>query len=126
MVEKILFVDDDLVALKMGELMLKSLGYRVFAAVGGESALQVLEEEEIDLIFLDIMMPDIYGIEVLKRLKKNPKFSHIPVVVQTGVRNKKELEEICKLGVVGLMAKPYSKRDMKKMIEKAKIKDAVY
>ena len=116
MIRKILFVDDDLVALKMGELMLKGLGYQVYPASGGYEALDILKREKVDLIFLDIMMPDIYGVEVLRKIKSSEEYADIPVIAQTGVKNQKDLDEIEELGVVGLLSKPYSKQDMKRMI----------
>ena len=119
MKKNILFVDDDVSTLKVGEMLLNSLGYEVLLADSGEEAIKFLRKEDISLevrvIFLDLMMPKVDGFEVLKFMR-NSKIK-IPVVIQTGMMCTSELKNIQKLGARFCIKKPYTKEDMKKSIE---------
>lgn len=83
MTQKILIVDDDLDSLKLIGLLLQRQGYQVVAASGGQQGLAQVETEEPDLILLDIMMPDMDGYEVCRRLRSDPQLAHIPVILFT-------------------------------------------
>jgi DNA-binding response OmpR family regulator len=81
MPEKILVVDDDLDSLKLIGLLLQRQGYQVLAAPDGAHALTQAESERPDLILLDIMMPDMDGYEMCRRLKGDPRLTNIPVMI---------------------------------------------
>lgn len=83
MAEKILVVDDDIDSLKLIVLMLQRNGYEVLAANAGAPALQKAFAERPDLIILDVMMPDMSGYEVCRRLRKNADTKNIPVIMFT-------------------------------------------
>jgi CheY-like chemotaxis protein/MinD-like ATPase involved in chromosome partitioning or flagellar assembly len=83
MAEKILVVDDDIDSLKLIGLMLQRNGYEVMAANAGSQALAKASSEHPDLIILDVMMPDMSGLEVCKRLRKNPETKSIPIIMFT-------------------------------------------
>ncbi|HLF28868.1 MAG TPA: response regulator [Anaerolineae bacterium] len=83
MAEKILIVDDDLESLKLIGLMLQRRGYQIMAAQGGAQALSKTEAEQPDLVILDVMMPDMDGYEVTRRMRANTKTAHIPIIMFT-------------------------------------------
>ncbi len=83
MAEKILIVDDDLDTLRLVGLLLERKGYLISAAKNGREALVKASNESPDLILLDIMMPDMDGIEVLRRLRKDRTTSEIPIIMFT-------------------------------------------
>ena len=83
MAEKILIVDDDLESLKLIGLMLQRRGYQIAAAQGGTQALNKAESEQPDLVILDVMMPDMDGYEVTRRMRANKKTAHIPIIMFT-------------------------------------------
>ncbi len=83
MPEKILIVDDDIDSLKLIGLMLQRHNYEVIAANNGSQALSKAVSELPDLIILDVMMPDMNGYEVTKRLRDNPKTKPIPIIMFT-------------------------------------------
>jgi CheY-like chemotaxis protein len=72
MTEKILIIDDDLDTLRLVGLMLQKQGYQIAAANSGEQGLTKVAQEKPDLILLDVMMPDMDGYEVARRLRQNP------------------------------------------------------
>ncbi len=83
MAEKILIVDDDLDTLRLVGLMLQRQGYQISAATNGQQGLEKAFEEDPDLILLDVMMPDMDGYEVTRRLRQNPSTSETPVLMFT-------------------------------------------
>ena len=83
MPEKILIVDDDLDTLKLVGLILQRHGYGIVAANGGVSALAKASADKPDLILLDLMMPDLDGYEVARRLRGDAALAHIPIIMFT-------------------------------------------
>lgn len=87
---------------------LKLFGYDAVAAHSGEEALQVIAEQEIDLILLDVGLPDIDGYEVCKRLKSAPETRDIPVIFVTARGSSDDVAHGYDLGAVDYVAKPYN------------------
>jgi diguanylate cyclase (GGDEF)-like protein len=85
----VLVVDDEEPIRKIVSFQLEKAGYEVTACADGEEALRMVEGREPDLILLDVMMPNVDGYEVCKRLKSNYQTSHIPIIMVTA---KSELE----------------------------------
>jgi len=83
MAAQILIVDDDVEALKLIGLMLERKGYEIQATTSGEKALQKASEAIPDLIILDVMMPDIDGYEIARRLRDQPETQEIPILFFT-------------------------------------------
>jgi CheY-like chemotaxis protein len=83
MPEKILIVDDDLDTLRLVGLILERQSYKIAAASNGHQALALAQKERPDLILLDIMMPDLDGYEVTRRLRANPATASIPIIMFT-------------------------------------------
>lgn len=83
MVEKILVVDDDLESLKLVGLMLRRQGYEVVTAESGKKALAAVATQIPDLIILDVMMPDMSGLEVSRRLREHEVTAKIPIIMFT-------------------------------------------
>ena len=78
--EKILIVEDDQTVLNFEQKELEHEGYNTVIATAGRQALEAFEKEKPDLIILDIMLPELNGIEVLRRIRKS---SQIPVILVT-------------------------------------------
>jgi len=79
-------VDDDPQQVELVGRMLQSAGgeYRPLRALGGEEALARLRHEPVDLVLLDLMMPEVSGLMVLQVMKADPALAHIPVIVISG------------------------------------------
>ena len=80
---KLLIVDDDTDTLRLVGLMLERQGYDVLAASSGDQALSLAKSASPDLILLDVMMPDIDGYEVTRRLRVDANTADIPVIMFT-------------------------------------------
>jgi CheY-like chemotaxis protein/MinD-like ATPase involved in chromosome partitioning or flagellar assembly len=81
--EKILIIDDDLDTLRLVGLMLQRQGYQISAATNGQQGLEKAFEEDPDLILLDLMMPEMDGYEVTRRLRQNPSTVETPILMFT-------------------------------------------
>jgi CheY-like chemotaxis protein/MinD-like ATPase involved in chromosome partitioning or flagellar assembly len=83
MAEKILIVDDDVETLRLVGLMLQRQGYQIAAANHGTQALTMATNESPDLIVLDVMMPDMDGYQVTRKIRSDPETSTIPILMFT-------------------------------------------
>jgi len=103
--KKILVVDDDPDALKMLSVILENMGYGVVCAGTGKEALEKLENDAIDLVLLDVVMPDMDGYTFFQTLRSDVDKRDLPVIVLTG---KPDMKEIFKMeGVSIVMDKPF-------------------
>src|SRR5215813_12174788 len=80
---RILVVDDVVANVKLMEARLTAEYFDVVTAMSGPEALAVCERAQCDIVLLDVMMPEMDGFEVCRRLKANPRSHHIPVIMVT-------------------------------------------
>ncbi|OGW56015.1 MAG: hypothetical protein A2Y81_00680 [Nitrospirae bacterium RBG_13_43_8] len=83
--KKILLVDDDADFVEATKIILENKSYDVAVAYDGKAGLRKVETEQPDLIILDVMMPEIDGYEVCAKLKSDPQYGHIPILLLTAV-----------------------------------------
>ena len=103
---KILVVDDEEPIREYESALLAELGHEVFTAADGAEALRLAHEQQPDLLLLDIMMPEMSGIEVCQQLRDDPRTRHIRVIVVSGLDSKRALEESIIAGADDFLAKP--------------------
>lgn len=111
----ILLIEDDRIERMKFHRTLSKGGFenKILEATHGEEGLTLLEKSELlpDLIFLDLNMPRISGLEFLKLVKENDRLKHIPCVVITTSSNEKDLHECYRLGIAGYILKPLRYED---------------
>ncbi|GHU65161.1 response regulator [Spirochaetia bacterium] len=112
----IMLVDDNPTNLNTGKNMLKD-DYDIYPLLSGEKLFAMLEKVTPNLILLDIEMPEMSGYEVIKILKKNPKYEEIPVIFLTSWRDPGSELEGLSLGAIDYIAKPFSPPLLLKRIE---------
>lgn len=114
----ILIVDDDPLIARMYEHHLKNQGFLVEVAFNGEEALATIRKNQPGLIFLDVMMPKLNGVETLKALKSEEKTKHIPVVFLTNLGDKEDdIAKARELGAHDYLVK--SQISLKELAERA-------
>ncbi|PID77460.1 MAG: two-component system response regulator [Deltaproteobacteria bacterium] len=86
--------------------------YELAVALGGEGALKYLEENTPDLVLLDLMMPDIDGLAVLRHIKKDERIKDIPVLVLTALSDSDKKELCFRLGAVDYVQKPFDANEL--------------
>jgi DNA-binding response OmpR family regulator len=112
MAEKILVVDDNEDVAVITARFLSAKGYQVVTASDGKRALEMIAEEPPDCILLDIMMPELSGIEVLNELKRSPKTSAIPVIMVTAKIRDEDVLAGYKEGADYYITKPFSSEQL--------------
>jgi len=114
----IMIVDDNLPNLVAGKNILKPY-FQVTPVPSAGAMFETLEHILPDLILLDIDMPEIDGYEALKRLKADPRYAGIPVIILTALDDSKDdIEKSAGLGAAGFIEKPFSASGLIEYIEK--------
>jgi len=102
---KVMLVEDDVALVKMYSSKLKKDGYTVLTAFTGDEALNLIQKDKPDIILLDIMLPDIPGLQVLEKVKRTNKLKDIPVLILTVLPEIIALKKAIKLGAEGYLIK---------------------
>ena len=111
-----MMVDDDKAILMMGRLILKDK-YEVFPLLSAAKLFETLEKVTPDVILLDIKMPEVDGLETLKRLKADERYAKIPVIFVTSVDDDRSVYEHMTFGAYSTVAKPFSAPELLTRIE---------
>ena len=106
MAERILIVDDDPLLCSLLHIALSRAGYQAVEVYAGDKALEYLAQQPVDLILLDVMMADINGFDVLRRLKADPDLSLIPVILLTARVDAISQKTGLDIGAVEYLTKP--------------------
>ena len=121
----ILMIDDNPDMLEILRLLLKVNGHRPIMALGGKEGLDIARKELPDVILLDIMMPDIDGFEVLRRLKLDMSTEKIPEILVTAVSGQALIDKAMSLGAEGYVTKPYTRNQLMSLINEVSSTAAV-
>lgn len=114
MAEKILLIDDDPTTLRLLAMNLELKGYEIYKALRAEDGLRMAYRTQPDLVVLDIMMPEIEGWEVLRRLRE---LSDVPVILLTGITGPKNSAKGLNLGADDYVIKPFDFDDLEARIK---------
>jgi len=116
--EKILIVDDEKEIIELIKYNLEKANFNVISAKSGGEALDLIDSKpSINLIILDVMLPGIDGLEILKKIKKSEKTKNIPVIMLTAKGEESDIVAGLKLGADDYITKPFS---VKVLIERVK------
>lgn len=107
--KRILVVEDELKIVEFIESYLLNSGYEVLKAANGKEALRLFGQKEIDLILLDLMLPDISGEEICKEIRKTSK---VPIIMLTAKSSDESIINGLDIGADDYMTKPFSPRQM--------------
>ncbi len=115
-----MLVDDEERLLCTTKKLFEKLGFEVLTCSSGKEALELLEQTDVHVVFLDIKMPGMDGIETLQRIKK--KFPFVEVVILTGHASMEAAVEGLKLGAFDFLIKPVSMKELLENVEEASAK----
>ncbi len=108
----ILIVDDNPTNLRVLGHILKRLECEISVASNGTKALEIINTTPPDLVLLDVMMPDITGFEVCKRVKEDEQFKELPIIFLTALTDKDEIIKGFELGAVDYVTKPFNPQEL--------------
>ena len=103
---KVLIIEDDNFLSDLYKIQFEKSGYKVVQSYDGLDGLSKISIETPSVVVLDLILPELSGLEVLERLKKDPKFGAIPVVVLSNLRDEEKMKKALTLGAVGYIIKP--------------------
>lgn len=112
MTKCIMIVDDSPEVLNLHATMLELRGYRVLKAANGTSALKILEDTKPDLFILDIMMPEVNGIELCQRIRAIPQHEQTPVIFLSAYSGTDIVEKIFAAGANDFVVKPIDSQQL--------------
>jgi len=104
----VVLIDDVPESLHLLTTTLRQHNYLVLTATSGPKGLQLIQTEQPDLILLDLLMPDMDGLEVCRRLKEQPETARIPIIFLTGSEDPEDIIRAFHAGGVDYVSKPYS------------------
>jgi len=114
---KILMVDDHPLTLTMLSKILKQLGFmHLKEAVDGEQALAVISTDDITFVFTDLNMPNLSGVELIRRLRQNESTKELPVIVVSGESDREMVMQALQAGADAFVVKPFSSKIIREKI----------
>lgn len=117
---KILIVDDSTMIRQILRGLLKQLGHTdVIQSPNGEEALEQLRSNAVDLVLLDIHMPGMGGISLLKLLRSSPEFEKMPVIIISADTDPSQTERAISLGAQSFINKPFKLDGLREAMDKA-------
>jgi putative two-component system response regulator len=108
----VLLVDDEPSNLRLLQMLLKAEGYSTLLAENGAEALALTEKQKPDIILLDIMMPDMDGFEVARRLKAGPDTRNIPIIMVTSLGDRGSRLKALEMGAEEFLNKPVDRAEL--------------
>jgi len=122
---KVLIVDDDQDIVTMLQDRLDSNGYRTLTAGDGQRGIELIEQESPNLVLLDLYLPRLKGMDVLKRMAQNRQIDDIPVIVMTAAGTIPDAVEAMRQGAYDFLTKPLEKDHLLIVIQKALERDSL-
>jgi DNA-binding response OmpR family regulator len=116
--KRVLIVEDEESLLKLEIILLTVKGYEVTGVSSGNDALEKLSQESFDLVLLDIMLPDLDGYEICRRIRRNPRNADIPVVMLTAKKSDKDKNRGTTCGADDYLTKPFKSTMIIEVVER--------
>ena len=114
---KIVFCEDDPSVQKLIRLALRSTPHDIYIAGNGAEGLNLIERELPQVVFTDISMPELDGIQLTEKLKARAHLNHIPVVIVTASVQPHQMKELYRYEVADILAKPFSVHDLRAKVD---------
>ena len=108
---KLLVVEDNIELLMLMNQLL-STKYHVETATNGKEAMEIIQKEELDIIISDVMMPVMDGLELTKKIKADPNFQHLPIILLTAKTQEEDRAEALQIGADSYVTKPFKLSDL--------------
>jgi|SoiMethySBSTD1v2_1073268.scaffolds.fasta_scaffold2258236_2 DNA-binding response OmpR family regulator len=114
---RVLVIDDERIVPMILSYALEAIGHEMIAADGGESGIRTALDEHPDAIVLDLMMPEVNGIDVIDTLRHDDATREVPILVLTAVTMSREHVECMKAGADQVLTKPFDPQDVADAVE---------
>jgi len=115
----VIVIEDDLDAAEMFAEMMRVSGYQVIKTYSSTPAISLIKNEKPDVIILDIMMPDVSGLEVLRFIRREPELANTPVVIVSAKGTPTDVKTGMDAGASAYLIKPVGFQDLQNAVDKA-------
>jgi CheY-like chemotaxis protein len=115
----VLIIEDEADAAELFAEMMRVSGFRVLKTSSSAPAIGMMTAERPDIVVLDIMMPDVSGLEILRQMRDHPNLSTIPVVIVSAKSMPADIEHGLEAGAFTFLAKPVGFLELKEAVESA-------
>ncbi len=115
----VMIIEDEVDAAELFSEMMRINGFRVIKMFSSAPAIPIIAQEKPDLILLDVMMPDISGLEVLRYIRREPSLSSIPVIILSAKSMPGDIKTGIEAGASLYLTKPVGFQDLKNAVESA-------
>ncbi len=112
MSKTVLIADDEPNIVISLEFLLEQAGYQVMLAYDGQEALEAIERQPPDLVLLDVMLPRLSGFDVCQKIRENPQWQHMRIVMLTAKGREVEISKGLALGANAYITKPFSTQEL--------------
>lgn len=117
--KKIIIVEDEPDTAEMFAEMMRLSGYEVLKSYGGALAMELIRTQNPDAVVLDIMMPDVSGLDVLSNLRRDAQLARIPIIVVSAKSLPSDIKDGLEAGAQVYLTKPVSFMDLREAVETA-------
>lgn len=117
--KKIIIVEDEPDTAEMFAEMMRLSGYEVLKSYGGALAMELIRTQNPDAVVLDIMMPDVSGLDVLSNLRRDAQLARIPIIVVSAKSLPSDIKDGLEAGAQVYLTKPVSFMDLREAVESA-------
>jgi DNA-binding response OmpR family regulator len=115
--KKVVIVEDEPDTAEMFAEMMRLSGYQVFKCYGGTAAMELIEEHKPDAVILDVMMPDLSGLDVLRKMRQDPEMVDIPVVVASAKSLPSDIQAGLDAGASAYLTKPVTYQEFSQAVQ---------
>lgn len=116
--KSVVIVEDEPDTAEMFAEMARLIGYRVMKSLGGVRAIHLISETKPDAVILDIMMPDLSGLEVLRYIRRDPRLAQVPVIIVSAKGLPSDIQSGLEAGAAIYLTKPVAFNDFKVALQK--------
>ena len=116
--KKIIIIEAEPDTVEMFAEMMRLNGYNVLKSYGGTPAINLISEEKPDAIVLDMMMPDLSGLDVLGQIRENPELAKIPVIVVSAMSMPQDIQAGLDAGASAYLTKPVTYQELSQAVQK--------
>jgi CheY-like chemotaxis protein len=114
----IVFCEDDPTIQKLIRISLRATGHDIHIASDGAEGMMLIERLRPHLVFTDVSMPSMDGIQLCTALRAQTELAHIPIVIMTASGSRSDLNEVMRQDTLAVILKPFSTQDLRRMIER--------
>ncbi|MEA3506994.1 MAG: response regulator [Elusimicrobiota bacterium] len=114
---KIMIVEDDRTTVKLLKYLLEKHGYETVSFENGKDAVDAIQEEKPDLILMDIMMPEMNGLEATEKIREIPELADTPIIILSALGQEMEVTKGLKVGADGYVVKPFDTQSLLRHIK---------